>query len=103
MRIGVIGASSQVGCSVAYFLHRHSELEVKCFIRSPRSRIYFDLLGIPVESIDLPDRAALAVALRDCDVVLDFTYPTGQLFSIKRQLRENTEQIISVMKRGAAY
>jgi nucleoside-diphosphate-sugar epimerase len=102
MRIGIIGASSQVGSSLSYYL-KLAGVEVICFTRSTYSEIFFDILGIRCEGVDLNDKEDLKKKFKGLDAVVDFTYPTGQIFSIKSSIRKNTDRIISSMPINAVY
>ena len=81
IRIGIIGASGQVGSSVAFFLQSEWKAEVTCFIRSNYSRIFFDLLQIPVEHIDLSNKEELREKLSKCDMILLMFNPISFLIS----------------------
>ena len=100
-RIGIIGASSQVGSSVAFFLKKFSGTQVTCFIRSAYSKVFFELLGIDYRLIDKEDEAARMIG--EMDVILDFGYPAGQLQEILGRSKENTGRILQAMKKGKTY
>jgi len=103
MRVGIIGASSQVGASVAYLLKNQLDIEVICFLRSSYGRVYFDLLEIPLEIVDMSDRQKLTEKFRNLDVIVDFTYPSGQMFSIKQSIRANLTNIFSCMPTKSSF
>jgi len=103
MRIGIIGASSQVGASLAlYFKHLYN-VEAQCFIRSSYSNIFFRLFDIPVTSVNFDNKEELRKHLAGIDVVVDCTYPTGQLFEIPALICKTSESVISAMQRGSSY
>jgi len=101
--IGILGASSQVGASVAFFLQGFPEVKVKCFIRSSYSSVFFDMLGMEYAYIDTNNEQQLREQLGQLDVVLDFAYPAGQLDEILSRSKTNILQTLSVMKKGGAY
>lgn len=102
MRIAIIGASSQVGSSLSYYLKLEG-VDVVCFTRSSYSDIFFKVLGIHCEHINLSDRDDVREKLKNFDGVVDFGYPTGQLFSIKKSIRENLKIILSCMPQKAKF
>lgn len=103
MIIGIIGASSQVGSSLAFFFKRFTNYEVTCFVRSSYSEKFFDMLEIPYKQINLEDKIQLRKELKNFDVVLDFTYPTGQIYTIPDTIKSNINNIISSMAPGSTY
>jgi nucleoside-diphosphate-sugar epimerase len=101
MRIGIIGASGQVGCSVAYYLAR-SGVEVVCFTRSGRAEALFGLLGIRFERIEF-DISSMKPRLLGLDAVLDFSYPGGQAHELKRELLANLAVVLSSMPPDSTF
>jgi len=101
--IGIIGASSQVGASVAFFLKSFPEVKVTCFIRSTYSEIFFNLLGLELDTVDLQDEAGLRERIGQLDVILDFAYPAGQLHEILDRSKENIGKLLRNMKKGSSY
>jgi nucleoside-diphosphate-sugar epimerase len=102
-RIGILGASSQTGSSVAFFLRKFPDMEVTCFIRSSYSKVFFEFTGISYQYIDTNDKADLLQKLGAIDVVLDFGYPTGQLHEILDRSKGNIRKVLEVMKKGSLY
>jgi nucleoside-diphosphate-sugar epimerase len=103
MRIGIIGASSQVGSSIALYLKHFSGTDVVGFVRSAYSSVFFELFNISYDKIDLNDGAQLRKKLENFDVVIDCTYPAGQLYSILPAIRRNLNLIISAMPRETVF
>lgn len=101
--IGIIGASSQVGASVALFLKQQQGVSVTCYVRSSYSQVFFELQGIDCRPIDLRDEAGLREMLGSTDIILDFGYPAGQLHEILDRSKENIGKVLRVMKKGSAY
>lgn len=102
-RIGILGASSQTGSSVAFFLRKFPEVEVICFIRSSYSKAFFELMGIPYRQIDTNDETVLRQHIGEMDVILDFSYPTGQLHEILSRSKNNIGKVFKVLKPGSHY
>lgn len=103
MKIGIIGASSQVGSSVAIYLKLMGFDNATCFVRSKYSNVLFQMFNIPFEQIDYNNKQQLSQTLQQYDLIADFTYPAGQLFEIPKLIEKNTEAIISCMKPNSAY
>ncbi len=102
MKIGILGASSQVGSSVALYFKKFPEAEVTCFIRSSYSEIFFDLFEIDYIYIDLKS-TSFNKRIGEMDIVLDFAYPTGQLNEILAHSKKNIERTLSLMKKGSMF
>ena len=103
MTIGIIGGSSQVGSSVAYYLKNYSDVNFKCFVRSSYSQVFFDLLNIAYEKFDINNSMELKHKLEECDTVLDFSFPTGQLSGIPDAIDNILTHVISSMQPGATF
>lgn len=103
MKIGIIGASSQVGSSVALYLKLMGYTNITCFLRSNYSNIFFEIFEIPSKQIDFNNQEALKQVLNEYDVIADFTYPVGQLFEIPKLIERNTNAITACMKKEASY
>jgi nucleoside-diphosphate-sugar epimerase len=103
IRIGILGASSQTGSSVALFLKKFPDIEVTCLIRSSYSNVFFDLTGIAYRQIDMGNAAGLRQTIGEMDVILDFGYPAGQLHEIISRSKENISSIFGAMKKGSLY
>jgi len=102
-RIGILGASSQVGASVALFLRKFPNVQVSCFIRSSYSKVYFESLGIEYQYINIDDAAAAKEKLENLDVVLDFGYPAGQLHEILGRSKNSIGKTLQAMKKDGIY
>lgn len=103
MVVGILGASSQVGSSVAWYLKKFPGIRVVCFIRSSYSKVFFELSDIDYQFIDLGNLAELKKQVGQCDIILDFAYPAGQIDEILAWSKENIEKVMSVMKKGSSY
>ncbi len=101
--IGILGASSQVGSSVALYLRKFAAVRVICFIRSEYSRIFFQLFDIECRRIEDGNEAQLKEALAPLDVVLDFRYPAVQMHDILTRSKRDIENALSAMTPGSSY
>jgi nucleoside-diphosphate-sugar epimerase len=97
MKIGILGGSSQVGASLALYFKLYNKAAVTVFIRTSYSRVFFEIHGIACETISLNNREALATQLADFDVIVDCSYPAGQLYEILSATKKNMEAVISAI------
>jgi nucleoside-diphosphate-sugar epimerase len=100
--IGILGASSQVGASVASCLKGFPDVRVTCFIRSTYSKPFFDLLEIDCQIIQ-DDDPGLRDKIGAMDVVLDFRYPSGQLQEILQRSKVTIGHVLANLKKGSMY
>jgi len=103
LKVAIFGASSQVGSSVAFYLKHFTAHQPFCFIRSKYSAVFFEMADITTIAADISDTALLREHLKDMDIVLDFTFPAGQVFQIPKLIAQNFESIISAMPAKAAF
>jgi len=103
MRIGIIGASSQVGSSLALHLKQHAGIVPICFIRSAYPAIFFDISGIEYRVIELDNETALKKNFEDIDLFIDCSYPSGQLYEIAHEIRRQLKIFFAAMPVGASF
>jgi nucleoside-diphosphate-sugar epimerase len=103
MTIGILGASSQVGSSVALYLKKFPDVRVICFIRSDYSKIFFELFGIEYQRLEENKETALKTALESLDVILDFRYPAVQMHQILNRSKQDIGNTLAAMRPGATY
>lgn len=103
MRIGIIGASSQVGSSLAFYLKHFTEAEPVCFVRSAYSEVFFDITALEYSNVSLHDKEALKNAFKGLDAVIDCTYPSGQLYEIPESIEANLSSIFSALPEGCVF
>jgi nucleoside-diphosphate-sugar epimerase len=103
IRVGILGASSQTGSSVALFLKRFPDIEVTCLVRSSYSNVFFELTGLAYRQVDMGNAAGLRQTIGELDVILDFGYPAGQLHEILSRSKENIRSVFEAMKQGSLY
>jgi len=101
--IGILGASSQVGSSVALYLKKFPEVRVICFIRSDYSKIFFELFGIEYRKLEESDETASRAAFEPLDVILDFRYPAVQMHQILTRSKEDIGKTLAAMRPGTTY
>ncbi|HTL07866.1 MAG TPA: NAD(P)-dependent oxidoreductase [Chitinophagaceae bacterium] len=103
MRIGIIGGSSQVGASLALYFKMYTEHEVVAFVRSSYSRVFFDLCQLETQAINLGNNASLSESLASLDLIIDCSYPAGQLHSILPSIRKNVQAVLAAMPAKAVF
>jgi len=101
--IGILGASSQVGSSVALYLKKFPDLRVICFIRSTYSKVFFELFGIEYRLTSAGDEAAMKEELAGLDAILDFRYPAIQMHEIIGKSQQDIGETLGAMKPGSLY
>jgi nucleoside-diphosphate-sugar epimerase len=101
--IGILGASSQVGASVACWLKKFPDVRVTCFIRSTYSKLFFDLLEIDCQILRDDDPVGFREKIGAMDVVLDFGYPSGQLQEILERSKMTIGNVLANLKKGSMY
>jgi len=102
-RVAILGANGQVGSELALLLARTPECEVRGVVRSNYGAALLRLAGIPHATASAEDETALRTALGDCDVVVDLTYPGGQLVDIPGLLSRNMKAVLQACRPGARY
>ena len=102
-RIAIIGANGQVGTEVCLLLQHCFDVEVVAVCRNDFACVVLRRMGVScrVGSISDPQDARRLVA--DCDLVVDFTLPTGNVNATTAIHRKIVSQSQRVMKRGAMY
>ncbi len=103
MKIGIIGASSQVGSSLALHLQQHNGIIPVCFIRSVYPAIFFEISGIEYRIIDINDATGLKKIFADIDLFVDCSYPSGQLYEITKQIKGQLNNLFAAMPRGTSF
>lgn len=103
MKIGIIGASSQVGSSLALHLKEHTGIIPVCFIRSVYPAIFFEISGIEYRILDTNNPVGLKKIFSDIDLFVDCGYPSGQLYEITKQIKAQLNNLFAAMPRGASF
>jgi nucleoside-diphosphate-sugar epimerase len=102
-KIAILGANGQVGSEVCLALAGDASVEITGVVRSLYGTPLLALAGVPHAVADFDDPPALAAALGPADVVVDLTYPSGQLVEIQKTLGANLAAIAAAMRPGARY
>ena len=101
MKIGIIGASSQVGSSLAFYFKHFTTVEPVCFIRSSYSSVSFDIASVEYR---LKDSSNWAKEEFDgFDAVIDCSYPGGQLYEIGDSIKKQLRTIMPLLKPGTSF
>lgn len=103
LRIAILGANGQVGSELALLLADAADIDLVGVVRSEYSAALLRLAGVPHETASFEDGRTLARALDGCDLVVDLTYPSGQLADIPSMLERNMRAVMRAMRRGARY
>lgn len=103
MKIGIIGASSQVGSSLALHLKEHPGIVPVCFIRSAYPAVFFDISGIEYRVIDLHNQTALKRDFEDINLFIDCSYPSGQLYEIADEIKRQLKIFFAAMPAEASF
>lgn len=61
------------------------------------------MTNIKTIGVDIRDTVQLKESLKQQDLVLDFIYPTGQIFELPLLIKKNLENILSAVPSGATY
>ncbi len=103
IKIGLLGANGQVGTEVAFHLSLKHDIDILCLIRSEYSAALFKLLAIPYKVVDYSDKKTLSQLLSSFDVVLDFSYTSGEVSDILKWIKKHVESVISGMRAHSKY
>lgn len=99
-KIAILGANGQVATETAIYLHEKG-YPVTCFVRSGFGAFLLRRFTIPVDEIDY---GLVSDELKQYDVVLDFTYPSGySAAQLPAVIKMHVSGIISAMRSGASY
>jgi hypothetical protein len=61
------------------------------------------MFGIKHQSLNVYDTGDAKLKLHHLDVVIDCTYPSGQLYEIPVQIKEQISAVVAAMKPGSAF
>lgn len=103
LKVAILGANGQVGSELALLLSDAAVVDVRGVLRSDYGAALLRLAGLPYAVAGFDDANALAAALGDRDLVVDLTYPAGQLAEIPDLLDANMRAVMRAMRRGARY
>ena len=101
-RIAIVGASSQVGSSVALYLHALEKAHVIAFSRSRWPAVFYELLGI--EHRVLPDDVStLRSEFGEVDGVVDFSYPHSEFWENRKILQQHLMGVVRAVRKGTPF
>lgn len=102
-RVAILGANGQVGSELALVLQESDQIDLIGVVRSEYGAALLRLAGIPHATASFDDAKALARAIGDCDLIVDLTYPSGQLPDIPGMIEANIRAVMRAARRGAGY
>lgn len=101
--IGVIGASGQVGTEVCLYLKTYPEVRPVAIVRTSLSGALLRRLGIEVRVGAFGTESESRELLRDCDLIVDFSVPSGEANEIKAHYERYIRQAVACAPEGARY
>ncbi len=101
--IGVIGASGQVGTEVCLYLKTYPEVRPVALVRTSLSGALLRRLGIEVRVGVFGTESESRELLRDCDLIVDFSVPSGEVNEIKAHYERYIRQAVVCAPEGARY
>lgn len=101
--IGVIGASGQVGTEVCLYLKTYPKVRPVAVVRTSISGALLRRLGIEVRVGAFGTESESRELLRDCDLVVDFSAPAGEVNDIRTHYERYVRQAIACAPEGARY
>lgn len=102
-KIGIIGASGQVGTEVCLFLKTYPNIHPVGIVRAPISGSLLRRLGIEVRWGTLGSPQQCSELLGDCDLVADFSVASGAAHEIKMHYLNNISKALQFSRSGARY
>ncbi|GEM_PF-1941758 len=101
-QVAIFSASSQVGSSVALYLHLFEKARVIAYSRSQFPAVFFEALGIEHRLIP-KEVVALRTQLENVDGVIDFSVPHGEFWENRVVLRRHLSALIGSVKQGTPF
>lgn len=87
-RIAIIGANGQVGSEVCLLLSMMDGIEVVPVCRTEIGSAFLRRCGLNVRHGRASDAVAMRTILEGCDMVADFSLPTGSASEVRAAMRE---------------
>ena len=103
IRIGVLGASGQVGTEVCLFLTTYADVHPVGLVRTYVSGALLRRFGVDVRVGTLSDQHRCKALLGDCDLVVDFSVNTGEVTDIKTHYQQNITRALDGTHGQARY
>ena len=89
--IAILGANGQVGTEVCLYLSKMQNVKVVPICRTKYSSVFLRKCGLECRHSNLENLEELTHLLKDCDLIADFTKPSG----LPSELNEISRRIIS--------
>lgn len=102
MKIGILGASSQVGSSLAFYFKKMTNIEPICFVRSTYSIPFFKMAEIEYKLISHANEWTNEL-FQHLDILIDCTYPAGQLYEINDQIKHQLKSIFPLLPKNTLF
>ena len=102
-RIAIIGANGQVGSEVCLMLGMMKDIEVVPVCRTEIGSAFLRRCGLPVQHAKASDTAAIRQVLAGCDLVADFSLPTGSASEVRATMREVIPSLAAAAPAGVPY
>lgn len=102
-KIGVIGASGQVGSEIVLLLKRMFGYEVIPICRSRYSAIFFEELDFKCRIGNIENKDDSVKLLEDIDLVIDFSLPKGLPSEINFKSKKIIENIVRYSKHDSKF
>src|SRR3989338_10508199 len=101
--ICVIGASGQVGTEFCLYLKTYPGVRPVAVVRTSISGALLRRLGIEVRVGAFGTESESRELLRDCDLVVDFSAPAGEVNDIKAHYARHVRHAVACAPEGARY
>ena len=102
-RIAIIGANGQVGSEVCLLLGLMDNIEVVPVCRTEIGSAFLRRCGLPVRHARAGDPVAMREVLAGCDLVADFSLPTGSASEVRAAMRQVIPSLAAAAPAGAPY
>lgn len=102
-RIAIIGANGQVGSEVTLLLGMMPGVEVVPVCRTEIGSAFLRRCGVKVAHARASDAAAMKQTLAGCDLVADFSLPTGSASEVRAAMREVIPSLVSAAPAGVPH
>ena len=102
-KIAIIGANGQVGSEVCLLLGMMEDIEVVPVCRTQIGSAFLRRCGLPVQHAKASDTAAMRQVLAGCDLVADFSLPTGSASEVRATMREVIPSLSAAAPSGVPF
>lgn len=95
-KIAIIGANGQVGSEVSLLLSMMPDVEVVPICRTEIGSAFLRRVGLPVKHASVADEDLMREALKDCDLVADFSLPVGGVTEVRDIMKQIIPKLAEV-------